>query len=43
MSKQEGLQGEALIAEYLRNNGFQLVAHSYYCRFGMGGEYPLLH
>ena len=34
MSKQEGLQGEALVADYLRNNGFQLVAHSYYCRFG---------
>lgn len=34
MSKQEGLQGEALVAEYLRNNGFQLVAHGYYCRFG---------
>ena len=34
MSKQEGLQGEALVADYLRNNGFQLMAHSYYCRFG---------
>lgn len=34
MSKQEGLQGEALVADYLRNSGFQLVAHSYYCRFG---------
>ena len=34
MSKQEGLQGEALVADYLRNNGFQLVAHGYYCRFG---------
>ena len=34
MSKQEGLQGEALVADHLRNNGFQLVAHGYYCRFG---------
>ena len=34
MSKQEGLQGEALVADYLRNHGFQLVAHGYYCRFG---------
>ena len=34
MSKQEGLQGEALVADYLRNHGFQLMAHSYYCRFG---------
>ena len=34
MSKKEGLQGEALVADYLRNNGFQLVAHGYYCRFG---------
>ena len=34
MSKQEGLQGEALVADYLRHNGFQLVAHGYYCRFG---------
>ena len=34
MSKQEGLQGEALVADYLRNNGLQLVAHGYYCRFG---------
>ena len=34
MSKQEGLQGEALVAEYLRNNGFKLVAHGYFCRFG---------
>ena len=34
MSKREGLQGEALVADYLRNNGFQLVAHGYYCRFG---------
>ena len=34
MSKQEGLQGEAVVADYLRNNGFQLVAHGYYCRFG---------
>ena len=34
MSKQEGLQGEALVADYLRKNGFQLVAHGYYCRFG---------
>ena len=34
MSKQEGLQGEALVADYLRNNGFQLVAHGDYCRFG---------
>ena len=34
MSRQEGLQGEALVAEYLRNNGFKLVAHGYFCRFG---------
>ena len=23
-----------MVADYLRNNGFQLVAHGYYCRFG---------
>ncbi len=34
MSRQEGLQGEALVAEYLRKNGFKLVAHGYFCRFG---------
>ena len=34
MSRQEGLQGEALVADYLRKNGFKLVAHGYFCRFG---------
>lgn len=34
MSRQEGLQGEALVADYLRKNGFKLVGHGYFCRFG---------
>lgn len=34
MSRQEGLQGEALVADYLRKKGYNLVAHGYFCRFG---------
>ena len=34
MSRQDGLQGEALVADYLRKNGFKLEAHGYFCRFG---------
>ena len=34
MSRAEGLQGEAMVARYLRENGFRLAAHSYRSRFG---------
>lgn len=34
MSRQAGKQGEALVADYLRQRGYKLVAHGYYCRFG---------
>lgn len=34
MSRMQGQQGEALVADYLRHNGFRLVGHGYYCRFG---------
>ena len=30
----EGTWGEALAADYLRQRGYRLVAHSYQCRFG---------
>lgn len=30
----EGSWGEALAADYLRQRGFRLAAHSYHCRFG---------
>lgn len=32
--RSEGTWGEALAAEYLRQRGCRLVAHSYHCRFG---------
>ena len=34
MSKAEGDRGEALVAQYLRKNGYRILAHSYRCRFG---------
>lgn len=34
MSRAEGTWGEALVAEYLRQRGYKLAAHSYQCRFG---------
>lgn len=34
MSRAEGLQGEAMVARYLRENGFRLAAHGYRSRFG---------
>ena len=34
MSRAEGTRGEALVADYLRERGCKLVAHSYHCRFG---------
>ena len=34
MSRAEGLQGEAMVARYLREHGFRLAAHSYRSRFG---------
>lgn len=34
MSRQEGIWGEAQVANYLRCRGYQLLAHSYHCRFG---------
>ena len=30
----EGSWGEALAADYLRQRGYRLAAHSYHCRFG---------
>ena len=30
----EGTWGEALAADYLRQRGYRLAAHSYQCRFG---------
>ena len=32
--RDEGRWGEALAAEYLRQRGYRLAAHSYQCRFG---------
>lgn len=34
MSRMDGQRGEALVADYLRHNGFRIVGHGYYCRFG---------
>ena len=34
MSRAKGTWGEALVANYLRKQGYQLLAHSYHCRFG---------
>lgn len=34
MSRAEGTWGEALVANYLREKGVELVAHSYRCRYG---------
>ena len=34
MSRMEGVQGEALVARYLRQHGCKVVAHSYHSRFG---------
>ena len=34
MSRSEGVWGEALVADYLREKGYKLAAHSYHCRFG---------
>ena len=34
MSRAEGLQGEAMVARYLREHGFRLAAHGYRSRFG---------
>ena len=34
MSRAEGTWGEALVADYLRDRSYRLVAHSYHCRFG---------
>jgi putative endonuclease len=34
MSRSEGIWGEALAADYIRERGYELVAHSYRCRFG---------
>ncbi|MBE6990588.1 MAG: YraN family protein [Ruminococcaceae bacterium] len=34
MSRQSGTWGEAQAASYLRRCGYELLAHSYRCRFG---------
>lgn len=34
MSRAEGTWGEALVANYLRQKGMEIAAHSYHCRFG---------
>lgn len=34
MSRQSGTWGEAQVANYLRRHGYQMLAHSYHCRFG---------
>lgn len=34
MSRAEGTEGEALAAGYLRSHGYELLCHSYHCRFG---------
>ena len=34
MSRAVGTWGEAQAAAYLRKKGYQLLAHSYHCRFG---------
>ena len=34
MSRATGTWGEAQVAAYLRKKGYQLLAHSFHCRFG---------
>ena len=34
MSRAEGMQGEAMAARYLRENGYRLAAHGYRSRYG---------
>ena len=34
MSRAEGMQGEALVARYLRERGYRLAAHGYRSRYG---------
>ena len=34
MSRAEGMQGEAMAARYLRENGYKLAAHGYRSRYG---------
>lgn len=34
MSRRSGTWGEAQAANYLRDHGYELLAHSYHCRFG---------
>lgn len=34
MSRAEGMQGEAMVARYLRENGYRLAAHGYRSRYG---------
>ncbi len=34
MSRREGNKGEALVANYLRDKGYKLLASGYRCRFG---------
>lgn len=34
MSRREGTRGEALVANYLRERGYTLLAAGYHCRFG---------
>ena len=34
MSRAEGVWGEAQIANYLRRRRYEMLAHSYHCRFG---------
>lgn len=34
MSRAVGTWGEAQVAAYLRKKGYQLLGHSYHCRFG---------
>mgnify|MGYP002513661324 CR=1 FL=1 len=34
MSRAKGTWGEAQVAVYLRKKGYEVLAHSYHCRFG---------
>ena len=34
MSRAAGTWGEAQVAGFLRKKGYQVIAHSYHCRFG---------
>ena len=34
MSRVSGIRGEAEVAVWLRRHGYELLAHSYHCRFG---------